>query len=182
MTTMWRMRRNGAGAGWPDSATAATARARAPSSATATIAVLVRGCSGAAIRASLGSAVVGGDDHRLEGEVVAGLGIGRALHPVDVGAAEGLQPGEVRDQVGLVDERLVELEEVRVAVDQHDLAAEGLRLGDEGVEQIGVAVDGGVGPLVDRGLRQAEAGVGLHDDYDGPGSGGTGRADGLGAP
>src|SRR5438477_9404765 len=148
MTTMWRIRCDGSGAGWLEVATAPTARAMAPSSTTATTAVVVRRGCGAAIRAPLASAVVGGDDHRLEREVIAGLGVGRDLHPVDVGAAERLQPGEVRDQVGPVDERLVELEEVRVAVDEHDLPGERLRLGHEGVEQIGVAVGGRLVALV----------------------------------
>src|SRR6476646_7535869 len=116
MTTMWRIRPAGSGAGWLEAATPHTPRVMAPRRTTATIAVLR--CSGAAIRPSRPSVVVGGDDHRLEGEVVAGAGVGGHLDPVDVGAAEGLQPGEVGDQVGLVDQRLVELEEVRVTVDE----------------------------------------------------------------
>src|SRR5437879_5659771 len=102
MTTMWRTRRKGSGAGWLEALTTPTARAMAPRSTTATIAV--RRWSGAAIRASFRLGVVGGHDHRFEGEVVAGPGIGRHPHPVDVGTAEGLEPGEVREEVGLVDE------------------------------------------------------------------------------
>ena len=83
--------------------------------------------------------MVGGHHHRLEDEVVAGPGVGRDLHPVDVGAAERLQPGEVGQQVGQADERLVEPEVVRAAVHESDLTGEGLRLADQGVEQRGVS-------------------------------------------
>jgi hypothetical protein len=44
----------------------------------------------------------------------------------DVGAAEGLNPGQVRQHLGSLDQWLVDLEEVRVTVDKQDLALERL--------------------------------------------------------
>src|SRR6266542_2072720 len=105
MTTMWRTRWNGSAAGWPEAPTAQAARTMVPSSATATIAV--RRSSGAAIRASSALGVVGGDDHRLELEEVPGVRVDLNPDPVDIGATEGLQAGEVGDQVVLLDQRLV---------------------------------------------------------------------------
>lgn len=44
------------------------------------------------------------DNHRLEGEDVPAFGIYRDLDPVDVGAAESLNPGEVLQQVRLIEQ------------------------------------------------------------------------------
>src|SRR5262249_17819297 len=60
-------------------------------------------------------------DHRMHREDLARAGIDGHADPVHVRAAEGLQAGEVLDQVVLPDERLVELEEVRVTVHEEDL-------------------------------------------------------------
>src|SRR5690348_10426379 len=79
-------------------------------------------------------------DHRMDGEDRALPGVDGYPHPMDVRAAEGLEPGEVRQQLVLADQRLVELEEVRVAVHEKDLAGERASLLDQLGEEVGVAI------------------------------------------
>jgi hypothetical protein len=66
----------------------------------------------------------------MDGEDGALLGIHGHPRPVHVRAAEGLEPGEVLQQLVLPDQRLVELEEVRVGADEGRWPADGCLMVD----------------------------------------------------
>src|SRR5262249_35437991 len=99
---------------------------------------------------------VRGDDLCLEGEDVAALRVDERFHPVNVVRipfrvgvegvlAEGLDSREVLDASAVrVEERLVDYEVMRVAVDEDDRFLEGDRLftqrGENVVKAVGVAV------------------------------------------
>ena len=68
------------------------------------------------------------DDHRLEREERAILRLDRNLNPVDVRAAVCLHSREVREEMRLVDQGLVNLEEMRVTMNQKDMAGKVGRL------------------------------------------------------
>src|SRR2546423_674961 len=54
-------------------------------------------------------------DHRVERKHLATARIDVDPHPMDVGTAKRLDAGEIRNQQCLVDQRLINLEEVRIA-------------------------------------------------------------------
>lgn len=85
------------------------------------------------------AASVAAYDHRLDDEQAACTRMDGDLDPMHVRAAESLEPREVRQQIRLIDERLVVLEKVRVAVNQHDLPVEAPRLLRQRPDEVVVA-------------------------------------------
>ena len=105
------------------------------------------------------------DNHRLEGEDVPAFGIYRDLDPVDVGAAESLNPGEVLQQVRLIEQGFVHLEEVGISVHEHHRAIERLGLGYQGRKKVTVSVETGQRALILCRLWEVEAGISLDDEH-----------------
>jgi len=81
-------------------------------------------------------------------------------------AAESLQSREIGEQLGRAVKGLVYLEEVRVAMDQQDLAGKLFCFGDHAVDEIAVAADARrLAFILAFGLGQVKAGVCLKHQH-----------------